>query len=348
MAGNDDNIDPDMIIDAMKIILLKYEKRRNSDKISKTELYETLVANKTLEPNKKQIFESLYDYAIETKKITNNGIKTFRKKRGGKIICFPKEDLQTLFGAINSPKVAIACYVTLICGLRISEVCNLKLSDIDLDACEVTIRDAKNSRRKWDMCGKDRVVQFHPEFKEPIEIWIKIIGSTSEYLLPSMTHPNKPLRKKSLHEQYRMVLRDSKLLQPIYSYTINQNNHGKRKSMKIYRNKFTFHTLRHTYAQLWRDNGGDRDTLQKQLGHSDPSTTQKYYDTSEEQIKKDLGKVFGKVVPNVKYSTIRTPPEKMAIDNDAVKLAEISYEKKKIELEIMKEQTKMMGLKQNG
>lgn len=348
MSDYESKIDPDKIAEEIRLILLKYEKRQNKDKISKTKLYETLIANGVLKPGKKELFESLYEYGIETKKFTEKGIKTFRKKRGGKIISFSKDDLNKLFGAMTNPKIAIACYLTLICGLRISEACKLKLNDIDLVNCEVTIRDAKNSRRKWDLCGKERVVKFHPEFKEPIERWIEIIGKTSEWFLPSMTHPNQPLRKKSLHEQYRTVMKNAGLLIPISSYEITQNNHGKNKRMKIHRNKYVFHTLRHTYAQLWRDNGGDRDTLQKQLGHSDPATTQKYYETSEEAIQRDIGKVFGKGDYNVKTSTMKTPePKERPMDLTAIELSKLDYEKKKLELEMMREQRRMEEMK-NG
>ena len=332
------------VIQQIKVILLRYERKRNHEKITKTELYETLVAEGVLKPHSKESFDSLYEYAVSTSLISERGVKKFKKRKGVKAYAYTKEQLNQLFEAIDKPKIAIACYLTLICGLRINEVCNLRLRDIDLVKCEVAVKNSKNSRRKFDGYGKDRIVKFHPELKTSIEKWIEIIGDTSEWFLPSMTHPSKPMRKKSLHEQYRQVLKTAKLLVPEYSVDVTQKNHGKIKSFKIHRHRYYFHTLRHTYAQLWRDNGGDRDTLQKQLGHTDPATTQKYYDTTEQQISKDIEKVFGKAEHPVK-NTITRSANKTQTDNSDLEIARLEYEKKKLELEIMKEKAKLIGLK---
>jgi integrase len=219
------------------------------------------------------------------------------------------------------------------------------MKDIDLENCTVYIRNSKNSRRKFDGYGKDRIIKFHPDFRGPIEKWKEIIED-SKWFLPSMTHPSNPLRKKSLHEQYRDLLIKAELLIPEYQYEITQKNRGKLITMKVNRHRYCFHTLRHTYAQLWRDNGGDRDTLQKQLGHSDPATTQKYYDTTEEQVSGDVNRVFGKDNP-VMTSTIRELPTKIASNNSNLEIARLEYEKKKLELEILREQSKMNEVKQN-
>jgi len=333
------------IIQQIRIILLKYERKKNHQKITKTRLYETLVAEGVLKPGAKESFDSLFEYAISTNQVSERGIKKFKRKKGTKAYSFTKEQITQLFDNVDRPKVAIACYLTLICGLRINEVCNLRLKDIDLVQCTVTVRDSKNSRRKFDGYGKDRIVKFHPDLKSPLEKWKEIIGDSSEWFLPSMTHPSKPIRKKSLHEQYRQVLELAKLLIPEYSIDIVQRNHGKIKAYTVHRHRYYFHTLRHTYAQLWRDNGGDRDTLQKQLGHVDPATTQKYYDTTEEQISNDIDKVFGRANYPVKTSTIKSAPLKETIPTSEIELARLDYEKKKIELEIMREKGRLMGLK---
>ena len=332
------------IIQQVKVILIKYERKKNHQKITRTRLYDTLVAEKVLEPDTRRAFDSLMEYAISTEQISERGIKKFKRKKGTKAYTFTKEQLKQLFDVIDRPKVAIACYLTLICGLRINEVCNLRLSDIDLKNCTLNIRDSKNSRRKFDGYGKDRIVKFHSELKEPIEKWIEIIGDTSEWFMPSMTRPDHPIRKKSLHEQYRIFLEKAKLLIPEYSIDVTQRNHGKTKSFRVHRHKYYFHTLRHTYAQIWRDRGGDRDTLQKQLGHEDPATTQKYYDTTEEQISNDISKVFGKADYPIKTTTIREPltnQEAQIQISPSIEVARLEYEKRKVELEILREKERL-------
>ncbi len=46
---------------------------------------------------------------------------------------FDPDQLVQLFDVIDNPKVGVAAALAFFCGLRISEACNLKTSDIDLD-----------------------------------------------------------------------------------------------------------------------------------------------------------------------------------------------------------------------
>jgi integrase len=57
---------------------------------------------------------------------------------------FTKEELIKLFEAMIRPKCVIACFVALMCGLRIREVCGLQISDINLERRIIKIRDSKN------------------------------------------------------------------------------------------------------------------------------------------------------------------------------------------------------------
>ena len=45
---------------------------------------------------------------------------------------FNKEQIYSLFDAVNNPDVMMACIVGLFCGLRIGEIVSLRYNDIDL------------------------------------------------------------------------------------------------------------------------------------------------------------------------------------------------------------------------
>lgn len=127
---------------------------------------------------------------------------------------FNVEQLIKLFDAIDRPKVAIACALGFFCGLRISEVCNLRIEDIDIDRKVLKVVDGKNSRRKFSGYGKDRYVPIPPQLIHPLNIWIDIIGG-GKWLFPSDKSPDTHLRKKSLSEQFREVLKRAGLLIPV-------------------------------------------------------------------------------------------------------------------------------------
>ena len=68
-----------------------------------------------------------------------------------------KDELIKLFESMFRPKCTIACFVALMCGLRVREVCNLQISDINLERRIIKIRDSKNpNRKKQGNYGKDR------------------------------------------------------------------------------------------------------------------------------------------------------------------------------------------------
>ena len=48
-----------------------------------------------------------------------------------------KEQIMKLFESMFVPKLSIACFVSLMCGLRVNEICTLQINDIDL-AQEIT------------------------------------------------------------------------------------------------------------------------------------------------------------------------------------------------------------------
>ena len=108
---------------------------------------------------------------------------------------FNTEQLVKLFDAIDQPKVAIAVAVTFYCGLRISEICNLKIEHVDLTARKIKIVDAKNSRRFATGYGNDRYVPLPPHMISPIKKWLEIIQG-GVWFLPSDKSPDTHIRPR--------------------------------------------------------------------------------------------------------------------------------------------------------
>ena len=239
---------------------------------------------------------------------------------------FNVEQLVKLFDSIDRPKVGIASALAFFCGLRISEVCNLKIEHIDLDNKRLKVVDGKNSRRNLSGYGKDRYVPIPPQMISPIKKWIEII-SDGKWLLPSDKSPDAHLRKKSLHEQFRVALKQAGLLIPRYDIDVKTKINGKKTIRKVTRYNFHFHTLRHAYATYLCDKGVDIYTISTLLGHNQVTTTQIYARVSDVQRNRAVNDAF-----NTPLSTRIISAQPQSIQDKMIELKKLELEVRKMEL----------------
>jgi len=122
-------------------------------------------------------------------------------------------------------------------GMRVSEICNLKIADIDSKRMIITIRQSKGR--------KDRIVALSQ----------KVLELLREYFLEY--HPKEYLFNGQFDLQYS-------------STSCNQ-------IVKKYLGKeYHFHLLRHSNATALLEAGTDLRIIQKHLGHSSSKTTEIY------------------------------------------------------------------------
>jgi integrase len=196
-----------------------------------------------------------------------------------------KEQLIKLFEAMYMPKLSIACFTALMCGLRIREVCRLEVSDIDLQRRIIKVRDSKNpNRKKQGEYGKDRIIPIPQIAVSPISKWLSVIEG-SKYFLSGMNSPDKYLRTKTLHEWFREA-RERACLNQI-DYTAKRKNQP---DMTIY--KFRFHHLRHFYATYVYEHTRDLYAVANLLGHNQVTTTQIYAKVSDKVLKESVDFAF--------------------------------------------------------
>jgi len=133
--------------------------------------------------------------------------------------------------------------VTYDCGLRISEVINLKITDIDFDRQQVHIRQSKHK--------KDRYVPVSP-------LTIKGIKQYMETTNPQTWLFNGKVRGKQMSREGAYHAFDSCIKKT-----------GIRKEVCI-------HTFRHSYATHLLEMGLDIVSVKNQMGHADIATTMMY------------------------------------------------------------------------
>ena len=141
-------------------------------------------------------------------------------------------------------------------GLRISEVLQLNLGDIDTRARTVRVLGKRN---------KERIVPVTPVALEAIDVWVSVRGQLQPSPQEKALFLGDRGRRLSPSSAYKIVKR---ALGPV--------TEAQRKSP---------HVLRHSFATHLLDNGADLKAVSEMLGHSSLSTTQVYTHVSVERLK---------------------------------------------------------------
>jgi len=210
-----------------------------------------------------------------------------------------KEQLIKLFENMLIPKCSIACFVSLMCGLRVREICNLQIGDIDLQRRQIKIRDSKNPNRTKQGYGKDRIVPIPEIAISPIRKWLEIIEG-GKYFIPSEKSPDKPLRVKTLHIWFAEARERAKLDEVDYVVKYKKKTQH-REDTNVY--KFRFHHLRHFYATYIYEKTRDLYAVANLLGHNQVTTTQIYAKVSDKQMKETIDFAFNRPIKTQIFET---------------------------------------------
>jgi len=163
-----------------------------------------------------------------------------------------KDEIKKLLEELKTEKSKLMTSLMYACGFRVSELVNLKISDLNFPEKIGHVRQAKGN--------KDRV------FNIP------------EFLVDDLQ--NLVVLQKNSNEEHLFTGRSGKLstrnLQKIISSA------AKRAGLQ----NVHCHTLRHSFATHLLEDGVDIRKIQELLGHADLSTTQIYTHVSTEELKK--------------------------------------------------------------
>lgn len=164
-----------------------------------------------------------------------------------------KEEVKAILGALKNKKHRTALSLIYACGLRRSELLNLRLTDVD---SERFILKVNNSKGK-----KDRV----------IPISENIIHMLREYYLEE-----KPVTWL-FEGQIKNTKYSPTSLSEVLAHAISKANIKK---------PVTLHWLRHSYATHLLEAGTDLRFIQELLGHSSSKTTEIYTHVSTKSLQK--------------------------------------------------------------
>ncbi len=140
----------------------------------------------------------------------------------------------------------------LYCGLRVSEICKLRIEHLDLDQGTLLVELGKGK--------KDRYVPIPARILGDIERWVE--DRRSGYLFPSPRKAGQPLTTRAVQYLVEAV--------------------GKRADLP---KRISPHKLRHSYATRLLSTGASLREVQELLGHSSVATTERYTHVLPERLR---------------------------------------------------------------
>lgn len=154
-----------------------------------------------------------------------------------------------------SALVRTACVVAYGSGLRISEVCRLKATDIDNERGVIHVRAGKGN--------KDRQTLLSPSVYCELRGWWPMRETRHPlYMFPGWTEDGH-IGHHPLQDGFRAAVSAAKIKRSV-----------------------TFHSLRHSFATHFLEEGVDLRVIQVLLGHSDIQTTTRYTAVTAEHLRR--------------------------------------------------------------
>jgi len=157
-----------------------------------------------------------------------------------------REELARLFACAGQGKPRVVLMTAYGLGLRVSELCHLRVRDVDGHADRMCVRVVQGKG------AKDRYVPLPADLRNVLRDWWKL-AHPREWLFTAQTDPNRPLIEDSASRWYHAA----------------RSAAGITKSGGI-------HTLRHCYATHLLEAGVDLHSVCHWLGHRHIATTMRY------------------------------------------------------------------------
>jgi integrase/recombinase XerD len=163
-----------------------------------------------------------------------------------------REEIERLLAAARLLKHRALLMAVYSAGLRVSEVCALKVTDIDSERMTLRVEQGKGA--------KDRYTLLSPRLLKELRLYWQAHRPTS-WLFPAARDADRPM---NVHAAQRMF-------------------YAARDRAKITK-RCGIHGLRHAFATHLLEAGTDVHTIQRLMGHTDIHTTMRYLHLARQKI----------------------------------------------------------------
>jgi site-specific recombinase XerD len=159
---------------------------------------------------------------------------------------------QLLSGPALNPKHRALFLTTYAAGLRVSEVCRLRLTDLLSDRHQIHVVQGKGK--------KDRYTLLSPRLLKELRSYWRLYRP-KDGLFPSPVYPDRPITEAAVQRAFTEAVARARLP-----------------------DRGGIHSLRHSFATHLLEAGIDLLTLQRLLGHSRLATTTTYLHVRQERL----------------------------------------------------------------
>ena len=208
-----------------------------------------------------------FDYCLDQQLITGNPVKPSHCVRRGRPLpkALSREQVQRLFAQIAHPMDRALFLVILRCGLRVSEVADLKLEQIDWEQQALHIVQGKGR--------KDRRVYMSPDAVASVQQCLEQHpGARAQgYVFWNRKRQTRPLSVKAIQKKMERYAKAAGLMA-------------------------SCHSLRHTFASNLLEHGAEGVAIRDFLGHSQLSSSERYAKISRQKIKQEYMRTMQKIL----------------------------------------------------
>jgi site-specific recombinase XerD len=241
--------------------------------VEKVDVYIDYLHRKRLHPSTINLYlviiRVFYDYLKYEERVDlTNPVKRNRRLRVPKPLprSLRDQEVEKLFGVIKGKRDVAMFKLMLRCGLRVEEVSNLTLGDIDLVKRRIIVQQGKG--------GKGRVVYISDDAHDALVEYLKIRSHyrvKKVFLVEKGNYKGQPISIRGIQKRIEY--------------------YAKKTGVKV-----SCHRLRHTMATQLLNAEAEVETIQDLLGHNWITTTQRYCKVSNLKVQRDYFKAMRNVL----------------------------------------------------
>ena len=184
-------------------------------------------------------------YEVTLDKVLNKKQIPMRKRKKTVYKVLTKEELSTFFNCVDNFKFKTIFMLAYGSGLRIGEIANLRVEDIDSKKMRIFVREGKGNKERYTILSKQSL--------EMLRIYWSKYRQNKRRGRIFLSESGAAITVGVIREHFRKYRRKAKLSE-----------------------KVTMHTLRHCYATNLIENGATLIQVKELMGHSNIRSTMEY------------------------------------------------------------------------
>lgn len=210
-------------------------------------LYQHLLIERKLADRSINYYNSIirFVYEVTLDKVLNKKQLPMRKRKRGVYKVLTREELGSFFNCVDDFKFKTIFMLAYGAGLRIGEIANLRVEDIDSKTMRIFVREGKGNKERYTILPEETLKMLRI-------YWSKYRQNRRRGRI-FLSETGAAITVGVMREHFRRYRRKAKLSE-----------------------KITMHTLRHCFATNLIENGATLIQVKELMGHSNIRSTMEY------------------------------------------------------------------------